>query len=180
VENREVLARAADGRAVDTVAIAEFQRLSPGRTVAAVYLPGPDILRGERANRAAAVAEVTRFLDPWIDRARRGEAVLALIAAESHPRSGSRGRLTVFDGTTAPATVAIRAEDVAPSLLARAGVPAARDLPGRPVPSLFRPGSLETATVASWGERVAPAAGPAPRASDREYLEKLKSLGYLN
>jgi hypothetical protein len=180
VENRDVLARAADGRAVDTVAIAEFQRLSPGRTVAAVYLPGPDILRGERANRVAAVAEVTRFLGPWIDRARRGEAVLAVIAAESHPRSGSLGRLTVFDGTAAPATVTIRAEDVAPSLLARAGVPAARDLPGRPVPSLFRPGSLETATVASWGERVAPAAGLTPRASDREYLEKLKSLGYLN
>ena len=179
VENREILARAADGRTVDTVAIAEFQRLSPGKTVAAVYLPGPDILRSEPASRAAVVAELTRFLDPWIDRARRGEVVLAVIAAESHPRPGSRGRLTVFDGTGAPAAAAMRAEDVAPSLLARAGVPAARDLPGRPVPSLFRPGSVETATVASWGERVAPA-GPAPRASDREYLEKLKSLGYLN
>jgi hypothetical protein len=180
VENREVLARAADGRAVDAVAIAEFRRLFPGKTVAAVYLPGPDILRGERESRAAAVAEVTRFLDPWIDRARRGEAVLAVIAAESHPRPGSRDRLTVFDGTAAPATVAIRAEDVAPSLLARVGVPAARDLPGRPVSSLFRPASLETATVSSWGERVSQASGPAPRASDREYLEKLKSLGYLN
>ena len=179
VENREVLARAADGRTVDTVAIAEFERLSPGRTIAAVYLPGPDILRREPEHRAATVAELTQFLGPWIDRARRGEAVLAVLAAESHPPAGSRGRLTVFDGTAASATISIHAEDVAPSLLARAGVPAARDLPGRPVPSLFQPGSLETASVASWGERVAPAA-VAPRGSDREYLEKLKSLGYLN
>ena len=36
VENREILARTADGRTVDTVAIAEFQRLSPGKTVAVV------------------------------------------------------------------------------------------------------------------------------------------------
>jgi hypothetical protein len=73
----------------------------------------------------------------------------------------------------------MRTEDVAPSILARVGVPAARDLPGRPIPDLFRPGSLETSTVPTWGERVA-APASAPRGSDREYLEKLKSLGYLN
>jgi hypothetical protein len=63
-------------------------------------------------------------------------------------------------------------------VLARAGVPAARDLVGVPVAALFAPGSLETATVASYGPRVAPAGSPAPE-SDREYLEKLRSLGYL-
>jgi hypothetical protein len=68
---------------------------------------------------------------------------------------------------------------VTPSVLARAGIPAARDLVGRPAGSLFASGSLETTTVASYGDRVAPSL-PARRDTDREYLEKLKSLGYLN
>ncbi len=179
VENREVLARSRDGRDVDTVAMAEFENLFQGRSLSTVYLPGADILRAQPALRAAALARLTGFLERWIERSRLGEATLVVLAAESHPSAGAAGRMTVFDGTTAAPAVTIRTEDVAPSILARAGVPAARDVPGRPVASLFRPGTLETATVASWGERAAPAAS-IPRASDREYLEKLKSLGYLN
>ena len=179
VENREVLARSTGGLDVDAVAIWEFSRLSSGRPLSAVYLPGPDILRHNRTARTAALAQVESFLVPAIERARRGEAVLIVLSAESHPLRRSVGRMIVFDGTAAPRTVPMRTEDVAPSILARAGVPVARDLPGRPVPSLFRPGSLETTTVATYGERVAPPFS-APRGSDREYLEKLKSLGYLN
>lgn len=180
VENREVLARSRDGRDVDGVAIAEFEKLSPGRSLSAVYLPGADILRGEPALRDAAVDGVTRFLERGIELSRRGGVTLVVLAAESHPSPGSAGRMVVFDGPVAGApAVPIRTEDVAPSILARAGVPGARDVPGRPVASLFRPGSLETATVGSWGERVAPPAS-VPRGTDREYLEKLKSLGYLN
>jgi hypothetical protein len=87
--------------------------------------------------------------------------------------------MVVFDGTAAaPRSVRIRPEDAAPSILARSGVPPARDLPGAPVPALFAPGTLDSSTVASYGPRVVPAAAPAPE-SDREYLEKLRSLGYL-
>ena len=179
VENRDVLARSTDGRDVDAVAIGEFERLSAGRTLSAVYLPGPDILRGQPAHRDAEILRVAHFLDPWIERSRRGEATVVVLAAESHPSRGSAGRMVVFDGTAAARRVPIRIEDVAPSILARAGVPAARDLPGRPIPDLFRPGSLEASTVSTWGERVTPAAA-VPPGSDREYLEKLKSLGYLN
>ena len=68
---------------------------------------------------------------------------------------------------------------MAPSILARAGIPVAADLPGRPAAALFRRASLETATVPTYGPRVAPAPGPGA-ATDREYLEKLRSLGYLN
>ena len=73
----------------------------------------------------------------------------------------------------------MRPEDAAPSILARAGVPAARDLSGRPVAgALFPAGTLETAGVPTYGPRVAPPASTAPE-SDEEYLEKLRSLGYL-
>ena len=53
--------------------------------------------------------------------------------------------------------------DAAPSILARVGIPPARDLAGRPVASLFAPGTLETATVPSYGPRVAPPASTAPK-----------------
>jgi hypothetical protein len=178
VENREVLARSASGLDVDAVAIREFERLSGGRALSTVYLPGADILRDDRSARAAALARVALFLGTLVARARRGEVALIVLAEESHPPPGSIGRMVVFDGRTASPTTHIRREDVAPSVLARSGVPAARDLPGRPIPLLFRPGSLETTTVATYGERAAPATEPR-RDTDREYLEKLRSLGYL-
>lgn len=180
VENREVLARSASGLDADAVAIAEFERRSPGRSVAAVYLPGADILRDDPTPRRSALARVWLFLDGLIGRAKAGEIALVVIAADSHAAAGARGRMVVFDGGSAGREVRIRPFDVAPSLLARAGIPVARDLAGRPAPSLFRPGSLETATVETYGDRVAPTAPVAPRETDREYLEKLKSLGYLN
>ncbi|HEV8610486.1 MAG TPA: hypothetical protein VGS98_10540 [Thermoanaerobaculia bacterium] len=179
VENREVLARASGGLEADAVAIADFERRARGRSLAAVYLPGADILREDPAARRAALARLWRMLDRLIVRARNGEIVLAVIAADSHPSPASRGRLVVFDGRSPARSALIQPFDVAPSLLARAGVPAARDLAGRPATSLFPPGTLETTTVETYGDRIAPAA-ERRRETDREYLEKLKSLGYLN
>ncbi len=178
VENREVLARAGGGLDVDRVAIAAFEALAPGRSVAALYLPALDILRDDTAGRSAAIARLLPFVESLAARAGRGEIALVVLAADSHPSPGSLGRMVVFDGA-APRTVRIRPEDVAPSILARSGVPVASDLAGQPALALFRPGTLERAEVATYGERIAPAAGPR-RETDREYLEKLKSLGYLN
>jgi hypothetical protein len=87
--------------------------------------------------------------------------------------------MVVFDGRQPVKTMRIRAEDVAPSILARAGIPAAADLPGRPLAALFAAGTLEPTTVATYGSRVA-LPGARPSVTDREYLQKLKSLGYLN
>ncbi len=178
VENRELLARAKDGRDVDRIAVAAFEAIAPGRPVAAVYLPSLDILRGDAPGRSAALADLLPFVESLAARAARGEIALVVIAADSHPSPGSLGRMAVFDGAP-PRTVRIRPEDVAPSILARSGVPVAEDLPGRPAVSLFRPGTLEETKVATYGERIAPAVEPR-RETDREYLEKLKSLGYLN
>jgi len=181
VENRDVLAQSANGIDADSVGIREFERRFEGQSVTALYLPGADILRGDPRARAAALARLAPFLDRWIARARSGEVALVVLAADSHPSAGSHGRMVVFDRGTMPATGirSIRPVDVAPSVLARARIPVARDLPGRAIAELFRPGSLDTTAVATYGERVAPAATARPE-TDREYLEKLKSLGYLN
>jgi hypothetical protein len=180
-DNRAILARARSGLDADRAAWDVFQAdVLRGFGVATVYLPGCDIARDDRAALEAARGQVERALEAWIRRAGAGECVLVVLAADSHPRGANAlGRMVVFDGTAAaPRSVRIRPEDAAPSILARSGVPPARDLPGAPVPALFAPGTLDSSTVASYGPRVVPAAAPAPE-SDREYLEKLRSLGYL-
>ncbi len=179
VENRTVFARAADGPGADREAIAVFDaELPKGFRLSTAYLPGCDIAREDPPARERARLAIVQALESWVARARRGEVVLVVLAADSHPGPGALGRMVVFDGEGGAQSVRIRPEDAAPSILARMGVPAARDLPGRPVATLFAPGTVEPATVATYGPRIAPAASAAPE-SDREYLEKLRSLGYL-
>ncbi|MET0620465.1 MAG: hypothetical protein ABW056_09300 [Thermoanaerobaculia bacterium] len=208
VENREVFARAADGPGADREAIRVFESDSrKGFALSTVYLPGCDIAREDPAARAAAQERVAELLRVEVGRARAGEIVLVVLAADSHPRPAALGRLIVFDGAGASGgksaesgsgqksagggsgqksarggsgqkSVQVLPVDAAPSILARVGIPPARDLAGRPVASLFAPGTLETATVPSYGPRVAPPASTAPK-GDQEYLEKLRSLGYL-
>jgi len=180
VENRVVLSESKNGVDADRIATARFDAQSARAFgVSTLYLPGCDIERDDAVARQAAVAGVLRVLEAAVSRARRGEAALIVLAADSHPRTSSAlARMIVFDGAPAARTVRIRAEDVAPSILARAGVPVAQDLPGRPAAGLFAPGTLESATVPTYGARIVPPGSSAPE-SDREYLEKLRSLGYL-
>jgi hypothetical protein len=180
VENRVILSRSKNGVDADRIAIGIFAAdAGNGFGVATAYLPGCDIEREDPRALAEAKRGLEALLSDWIGRARRAECVLVVLAADSHPRTaGTLGRMIVFDGDAPARSVRIRPEDVAPSILARSGIPAARDLQGAPVPALFAAGSLETLTVASWGPRVVPAAAARPE-SDREYLEKLRSLGYL-
>ena len=183
VGNEEVFARAAGGAEVDRVArrVLAERALPDGPGVATVYLPSADILRRDAAARARAAGELEEFLAAEIASAGAERRVLVVLAVDGHPSPGALGRLAVFDGERASPgrrlQVQIRPEDVAPSILSRAGVPVARDLPGRPAAALFAPGTLEETTVATYGARVPPPA--ARRVTDREYLEKLKSLGYL-
>ncbi|HEY2796961.1 MAG TPA: hypothetical protein VGK26_03665 [Thermoanaerobaculia bacterium] len=187
VDNRAVLSRSSNGVDADHVATEIFEqelRERHGDGVATLYLPGCDIERENPATRPSAVAQVERLLEDSVARAERGEVVLIVLAADSHPGSAAAlGRMVVFDApaaadSRAARTVRVSAGDVAPSILARSGVPVARDLPGRPAAGLFAAGTLETATVATYGPRIVPPAAAAPE-SDREYLEKLRSLGYL-
>jgi len=179
VDNRSILGAASGGEQADRAALARFDReRAAGFSLATVYLPGCDIERDSPERRARAAATISAWLSPLVDRAARGEIVLVVIASDSHPAPPALGRLVVFDGPPRPRTVRIRAVDVAPSILARLGVPRAKDLEGAPVAALFEPGTVEETAVPSYGARVAPAGSSAPE-SDREYLEKLRSLGYL-
>jgi hypothetical protein len=182
VGNEEILAGAADGISADRRAIDAFRlRRRGGQQVAAVYLPGLDILRDQGGTqvRLRAVDQLHLFLEEEVSRAVAGQQALVILAVDSHAATSALGRMVVFDGRLPVKTLRIRWEDVAPSILARAGVPAAADLPGRPVAALFPPGTLETTTVSTYGPRSAPE-GARSAATDREYLQKLKSLGYLN
>lgn len=183
VSNEEILSGAADGISADRRAIETLRlRRRGGQQILTVYLPGLDILRSDPASsprRAEASSQVRRYLEDEISRAVAGEQALVVLAADSHPAPFALGRMVVFDGRLPVKTLRIGLEDAAPSVLARAGLPVAADLPGRPAAALFRPGSLETSTVPTYGLRTAPIAARST-VTDREYLEKLKSLGYLN
>ena len=172
VENREIALRASDGAADDAAAIAAFRKAEAGVRpgLAAVYLPGADI-DGGPLSRAAR-----EFVAERIARVRQGGEALWLVADAG--RSGSSGGWALVDADVGGAGSPARPEDVTPTAIARLGIPAARDLAGTPRTSLFRPGALATSSVASYGERRA-AEGTRPTETGREYLEKLKSLGYL-
>jgi hypothetical protein len=179
VENRTVFARAGNGEEADVAAMALFEaERSKGFGLATVYLPGCDIAREDPERRKAAAGRIAGLLATYVERAARGEIILVVLAADSHPGKESLSRMVVFDGTPGGRKVRLRPEDAGPSILARLGVPVARDIEGRPVPGIFAPGSLETAALPSWGPRAAPAGSAAPE-TDEEYLEKLRSLGYL-
>jgi hypothetical protein len=179
VGNEQVLAGATDGLDVDRAALKALSEAKAGASLSTVYLPSCDILRAEPEARARAVAEVEALLTREAAEMAGNGAVLVVLAADSHPPDGGLGRMVVFDpGAAAGGRVHIRPEDVMPSILARAGIPVAADLPGHPAAALFAPGSLETSTVPTYGPRVAPAVSRRA-VTDREYLEKLRSLGYL-
>src|SRR5262249_36843574 len=133
VSNEEILSRASDGLAADRDAMTTFLReRAEGQAIQTVYLPGLDILRGERGKRAAAADALQRFLEDEVSRATAGPGSLVVLSADSHPMPGALDRMVVFDGSQPWSVTQIRAEEVAPSILARAGIPVAEDVSGRP------------------------------------------------
>jgi len=172
VENRDVARRARSGEEDDAEAIAAFRRLREATSprLSALYLPGADIDGGPVSKAARS------WLDAEIARARTGAESLWVIADAG--RSGRAGGWALIDRESRAGAATARPEDVAPTAISRLGLPAARDLAGEPLFALFRKGALETASVPAYGDRLAsPAATPTE--TGREYLEKLKSLGYL-
>jgi hypothetical protein len=163
--NSAIAALASSGPEFDAVAAARFRRERERShpRLAVVYLPGSDISgSGPTAAARALVAEEIRS-------AVAGKEILWAVFDEG--RGGHAGGLAAVAGSPAGP---IGPENVAATILARLGLPVARDI-GPPAAGLA---ASPMSFVESYGPRDGgPRAAPSP--SGREYLEKLRSLGYL-
>lgn len=174
VDNAEIARLASTGAEDDAAAIARFRSIRARRRpgLSTIYLPGADITRGPLTVAAR------EFLEAEIASARRGEENFWIISDAG--RSGLSGGIAFVDEAAAGSESKGSPFDAAPSILARLGVPPARDLDGTPLRGIFSSGALESGSVETYGPRGF--AGGAPRSSPegQEYLRRLKSLGYLN
>ena len=178
-----------DAKGLDAFAIAAFRDAAAREKprLSLVYLPGPDILSSALAapERSAAdrvvlaealtaeTAAVRAFLtDPALF-AGADLVVLVLDAGRREP-----GGVVALQGPLARANAAgtLEPADVAPTVLAVLGVPAARDVAGRVRPEFLAPGATTPETISSWGRRRT---GAPPSVDPKEYVENLRSLGYL-
>lgn len=180
----------ADARGLDAFAIAAFrQELARARPrLALLYLPGLDILGAamsepgrtvaERVLLATALGEETRAVASFLagPDVLGGEADLVAVVVDEG-RSARRGEL-LLSGRLAGADASgeVRPVDLAPTLLAVLGVPSSRETAGKVDPRLLRHGAASDATVASWGRKRS---GGGPVLDPKEYVENLRSLGYL-
>jgi hypothetical protein len=180
------------------VAASRLLRGAAPPDIETLYLPGLDIFTTQQMGaasdlasleeRLAAVRAYYRFLDALIAEvaADRGpQDVLVLIGdpgrlareGEEHPS----GTLVLQGGPVHGGDLGTASErDVAPTLLHLAGLPSSRELEGRILEE-----ALEPAFRAAHPVREVPTFGrrPVSRATgspfDRDVLEELKSLGYI-
>ena len=182
------IARASSG--TDAFAIEAFRHeAARGRPrLALVYLPGLDILGAALSESGRSVAERVALAKALGDEARSvaaflsgpdvlgGDASLAVVVLDGG-RSSRGGEVLLAGPLAAPGGAeALRPVDLAPTLLALLGVPASREVEGRVDLRLVRAGTASVATVASWGRKRG---GGGPVLDPREYVENLRSLGYL-
>jgi len=147
-----------------------------GPRALALYLPALDL--------AAALEPGEEVLEPLVDRelaeldrlidAIAGENVVLAVVFDPGRRGGGEGRIAFLGaGCSAATRPTVDLRQVAATLLRAAGLPQSAELPE---PASFCPWPAPPAEVATFGERHA-VAGSEAEAS--EYLETLRSLGYL-
>jgi hypothetical protein len=182
------------------VEAAEALRGSAPPDLEALYLPGLDIFTMQQLGEApasdlaaldaklAAVRSEYRFVDGLVGEAAAGRArndVLVLVGDPGRlARSGARpgqGLLVLCGGPIVPADLGTVSErDVAPTVLHLLGLPRSRELDGHVLEAALS-GDFRRAhpvrSVDSYGRR--PAGRPADSAFDRDVLDELKSLGYV-
>ncbi len=132
----------------------------------------------DRVALATALGEETRAIASFLagPDVLGGDADLVAVVVDGG-RSARRGEL-LLSGSLAGAAAAgeVRPVDLAPTLLAALGVPSSRETEGKVDTRLLRDGAASDATVASWGRKRS---GGGPALDPKEYVENLRSLGYL-
>ncbi len=162
-----------------------FERERP--RLALLYLPGLDILgaalsdpgrtAADRVALAGAVTSEAAKIRSFLDAPALRERADLLAVLFDGGRTEGGGDLRLAGPLARPGTSGtIRPSDVAPTLLAVLGIPASRELSGTVEAALLVPGAVTPATVASWGLRPRDATVVL---DPKEYVENLKSLGYL-
>jgi hypothetical protein len=168
--------------------------------VEAVYLPGLDIFTMQTLGDASAtdlaslegrleaVREYYRFVDRLIGEATTGlgrDDVVVLVGDPGRlargGTPGAEGTLAVIGGPARAADLGVVSErDVAPTVLHLLGLPISREFDGRVLEAAFDPAFAKAhavRTVPAYGRRAP--ARQTESAFDREMLEELKSLGYI-
>jgi hypothetical protein len=94
---------------------------------------------------------------------------------------GAQGTLAVVGGPARATDLGeVSERDIAPTVLHLVGLPVSREFGGRVLEAALEPAFTKAhavRTVAAYGRRAA--ARPAESAFDRDMLEELKSLGYI-
>lgn len=189
-EGGGVAALVADARGLDAFAMAAFrQEAARARPrLALLYLPGLDILGAALSEEGRTVAERLTLAAALGEEAREVASFLAgpdvlgsgadLVAVVLDGGRSARGGEVLLSGLLAASRTSgeVRPADVAPTLLAALGIPSSREAEGRVDGRLLREGVATDATVSSWGRRRA---GGGPPIDPKEYVESLRSLGYL-
>jgi hypothetical protein len=168
--------------------------------IEAVYLPGLDILTeqqlggatpqdlGRLTNQLEGVRAYHGFLDLLLRELVAEPSESDLVVVVGDPGRLARSGTRAVDGLLILAGGPIRgwdlgsatARDVAPTVLHLLGVPTSRELEGRVLEAALRPTFATThpvRTVDSYGSR--PMARTTASAFDREMIEQLRSLGYI-
>jgi hypothetical protein len=188
-------------REIDAFALesARMLRLPDPPDLEAVYLPGLDIATMQQLGegggpglasldaRLDTVRAYYRFVDGVI-----GEAVdectpddVLVVVGDpgrmARRAGGAEGLLVLRGSPVAPGDLGpVSERDVAPTVLHLAGLPVSRELEGRALEASLGAGfraAHPVRTVDSYGRR--PPTRPAESAFDRDMLEELRSLGYV-
>jgi hypothetical protein len=158
------------------------ERLAAGTKAAALYLPGLDIAADGWRGGDVAFADLVRAelaaADALLARALPGVGTVAVVLDPGRRLAGSEGRVVIWrragcGGQTGGKAGEIRPEAVASGLLRALGLPQSRELPPPPAGCRWAPAPV---TVPAYGE---PRRGRASTPQGKEYLDSLRSLGYL-
>ncbi len=156
------------------------RRMTENPRASALYLPGIDIAadgwRGGDVALADLVRAELRETDRTLARSLEGVGTVAVVLDPGRRREGGEGRVILWrrSGCVGEAKpVRIAPESVAAALLRALGLPQSEELPAPPPGCKWAPPPV---VVAGYG---APRRGAPAGSEGAEYLENLRSLGYL-